>query len=258
MDINRSSLYYEARPETEYNLELMHLIDEEFTRHPFMGVESMTTYLQKDHDKECGPKRVRRLMRQMGLMAIYPKPNTSRPNKQHKIYPYLLSEVNIERANQVWSTDITYIRLKHGFAYLVAIMDWYSRSVLSWRLSNTMDNSFCCEALDEALATHGIPEIFNSDQGSQFTSEAFIGRLTGKHISISMDGRGRALDNIFVERLWRSVKYQNVYIKGYETIQQAQEGLEEYFHYYNHERYHQSLQKERPWDVYTGQVRLAA
>jgi len=257
LGIARSGLYYQRRPEPEYNVRLMNLIDEEFTRHPFMGVEGMTEYLRAK-GKHCGYKRIRRLMRKMGLMAVYPKPNTSRPNKQHAIYPYLLKDAVIERPNQVWSVDITYIRLRHGFAYLVAIMDWYSRGVLSWRLSNTMDNSFCCDALDEALKLHGVPEIFNSDQGSQFTSEEFISRLTAKHISISMDGRGRAFDNIFIERLWRSVKYQNVYLKGYETIAEAQEGLAEYFHYYNHERLHMSLGYRKPWDVYQGIIRKAA
>ena len=217
----------------------------------------MTAYL-RDIGKHCGPKRVRRLMRMMGLEAIYPKPNTSRANRRHQVYPYLLNDVCVDRPNQVWATDITYIRLRHGFAYLVVVMDWYSRAVLSWRLSNTMDVSFCCEALDEALARYGSPEIFNSDQGAQFTSEAFISRLKAKQISISMDGRGRALDNIFVERLWRTVKYQNIYIKGYETIQEAQEGLTEYFYYYNHNRLHQSLENKRPWKVYTQEVRLAA
>jgi len=256
LGIARSGLYYRRRPEKEYNVRLMNLIDEEFTRHPFMGVPCMTAYL-RDTGKHCGPKRVRRLMRKMGLMAVYPKPNTSRPNKQHMTYPHLLKDVVIERPNQVWSIDITYIRLRHGFAYLVAVMDWYSRGVLSWRLSNTMDSGFCCDALDEALRLYGVPEVFNSDQGCQFTSQEFIGRLTAKHITISMDGRGRAFDNIFVERLWRSVKYQNVYLKGYETIAEAQEGLAEYFHYYNHERLHRSLGYRRPWDVYLGKKQVA-
>ena len=255
--INRSRLYYQSVPESAYNIELMNIIDEEFTRHPFMGVRSMIAYL-RDIGKKCGPKRVRRLMRKMGLMPIYPKPNTSRPNKRHAIYPYLLTDVTVERPNQVWSTDITYIRLKHGFAYLVAVMDWYSRSVLSWRLSNTMDVSFCCEALDEALEKHGTPEIFNTDQGAQFTSEAFIKRLTAQQISISMDGRGRVFDNIFIERLWRSVKYQDVYINGYKTMQEAQNGLAKYFDYYNHGRLHQSLGDKRPWDVYEEKMRGAA
>lgn len=252
LSISRSGLYYSKRPENPYNIELMHLIDEEFTRHPYMGVKSMTTYLRKDKHKHCGPKRVRRLLRKMGLLAVYPKRNTSIPNKQHEIYPYLLREVTISKPNQVWTTDITYIRLRHGFAYLVAIMDWHSRSVLSWRLSNTLDSSFCCEALDEALKLYGAPEIFNSDQGCQFTCEAFINILKAKHISISMDGRGRVFDNIFIERLWRTVKYQNVYLKGYETMQETQEGLTEYFRYYNHGRRHQALEDLRPWDVYKG------
>ncbi|MEA3347038.1 MAG: IS3 family transposase [Candidatus Auribacterota bacterium] len=258
LGISRSGLYYQKRPENPYNMELMNLIDEEFTRHPFMGVKAMTTHLRKDKGKHCGPKRVRRLMRKMGLMAVYPKRKTSIPNKEHEVYPYLLRDVTIDRPNQVWATDITYIRLRHGFAYLVAIMDWHSRSVLSWRLSNTMDSSFCCEALDEALKLYGAPEVFNSDQGSQFTSEAFISRLKAKHISISMDGRGRVFDNIFVERLWRTVKYQDIYIKGYETMQEVQEGLTKYFHYYNHERRHQSLRELRPWDVYEGIDQAAA
>lgn len=257
LDVSRSGYYYQPRPENAYNVELMNLIDEEFTRHPFMGVDGMVAYL-RDRRRHCGPKRVRRLMRKMGLMAVHPHPNTSRPNKEHLIYPYLLRETVIEQPNQVWSTDITYIRLRHGFVYLVAIMDWYSRSVLSWRLSNTLDTRFCLEALDEALERHGVPEIFNSDQGSQFTSAEFIGRLTAKQISISMDGRGRAHDNIFIERLWRSVKYQNVYLKGYESIADAQQGLAEYFEYYNHERLHSSLNYRRPWDVYQGLIRQAA
>jgi putative transposase len=257
LGINRSGLYYQAQPESAYNLGLMSQIDEEFTRHPFMGVDGMVAYL-KDKSSHCGPKRIRRLMRTMGLEAVYPKPNTSRPNKQHVIYPYLLEGLTIERTNQVWSTDITYIRLQHGFAYLVAVIDWYSRRVLSWRLSNTMDSSFCCEALEEALTIYGRPEIFNSDQGSQFTSQEFIQRLVARQISISMDGRGRALDNVFVERLWRSVKYENVYLKGYETMQQAQEGLKEYFDYYNNDRLHRSLGYQRPSDVYRGTLALAA
>lgn len=257
LGISRSGLYYEKRGENEYNLLIMNEIDEEFTRHPVLGVPSMVAYL-RDKKICCGPKRVRRLMRKMGLMAIYPKKNTSIPNNQHKVYPYLLKDVKIDRPNQVWCTDITYIRLKHGFAYLVVIMDWFSRSILSWRLSNTLDNKFCCEALAEALYRHGTPEIFNSDQGSQFTSADFIGLLTEKHISISMDGKGRAFDNIFVERLWRTVKYQNVYIKGYETMFEAQEGLTEYFEYYNHGRLHESLEYKRPWAVYSGKVRIAA
>ncbi len=176
LSISRSGLYYEVKSESQYNLEFMNMIDAEYTAHPDMGVPSMTAYL-RNSGKKCGPKRVRRLMRLMGLEAIYPKPRTSIPNKQHEVYPYLLKDVEITRVNQVWSTDITYIRLKHGFAYLVAVMDWYSRKVLSWRLSNTMDAGFCCETLDEALMFYGTPDVFNSDQGSQFTSVEFIDRL---------------------------------------------------------------------------------
>lgn len=251
LDISRAGLYYEPKSETTYNLELMNMIDEEYTAHPDMGIPSMTAYL-RNKGKKCGPKRVRRLMRLMGLEAIYPKPRTSISNKQHEIYPYLLKDVEISKPNQVWSSDITYIRLKHGYAYLVAIMDWYSRKVLSWRLSNTMDVGFCCEALEEALLFYGRPDMFNSDQGSQFTSGAFIGQLKEKGISISMTGKGRALDNVFIERLWRTVKYGNVYIKGYETILEAAEGLKEYFEYYNERRLHSSLGNKCPDMVYYG------
>jgi putative transposase len=247
--VNRSGLYYQAKPNSGVNIELMHLIDEEFTRHPSMGVARMTAYL-RDEGKGCNIKRVCRLMRVMGLEAIYPKPHTSRANQQHEIYPYLLRDVVINRSNQVWSTDITYVRLLHGFAYWVAIMDWHSRSVLSFRLSNTMDTAFCLEALHEAIDRHGCPEIFNSDQGAQFTSHEFIGCLKEHPISISMDGRGRALDNVFIERLWRTVKYEDVYIKGYETMMEAQKGLTAFFEYYNTGRLHQSLGYRRPMDVY--------
>ncbi len=251
LDISRSGLYYEPMGESAYNVDLMNMIDAKYTAHPDMGVPSMTIYL-RNSGKKCGPKRVRRLMRLMGLEAIYPKPRTSIPNKQHEVYPYLLKDVEIIRPNQVWSTDITYIRLKHGFAYLVAIMDWYSRKVLSWRLSNTMDTGFCCEALEEALMFYGKPDVFNSDQGSQFTSKDFIDRLKGKKISISMTGTGRALDNVFIERLWRTIKYGNIYIKSYETLSEAVSGLKEYFEYYNEQRGHSSLGGKCPDMVYYG------
>jgi putative transposase len=253
LDISRSGLYYEPKGESEYNLKLMNMIDKEYTDHPNMGVPSMTSYL-RNMGKKCGPKRVRRLMKLMGLEAIYPKPRTSIPNKQHKIYPYLLKDVELMRPNQVWSTDITYIRLKHGFAYLVAIMDWYSRKVLSWRLSNTMDVGFCCEALEEALLFYGTPDVFNSDQGSQFTSGGFIDLLKGKGITISMTGKGRALDNVFVERLWWTVKYNDVYIKGYETVPEARAGLKKFFEYYNERRGHSSLEGKSPDMVYYGKT----
>ena len=250
--ISRSRLYYEPKGESKYNIELMNMIDKEYTDHPNMGVPSMTSYL-RSKGKKCGPKRVRRLMRLMGLEAIYPKPRTSIPNKQHKVYPYLLKDVKVSQPNQVWCTDITYIRLKHGFAYLVAIMDWYSRKVLSWRLSNTIDTWFCCETLEEAMMFYGKPEVFNSDQGSQFTSSEFIDRLTGKDISISMTGKGRALDNVFIERLWWTVKYHDVYIKGYETITEAAAGLKKFFKYYNERRLHSSLGDKCPDMIYYGE-----
>jgi len=258
LGLNRAGLYYRRRPESVYNLELMRLIDEEFTRHPEKGVPSMTAWLRDDADKPCNPKRVRRLMRQMGLEPVYPKPNTSRPNKQHRIYPYLLKDLTVDRPDQVWCSDITYIRLRRGFCYLSVVMDWYSRAVLSWRLSNTLDSDFCVEALREALDKYPAPEIFNSDQGAQYTSGDFIGVLKERRINISMDGRGRALDNIFVERLWRTVKYQNIYIRGYETLPEVQAGLTAYFPYYNRHRHHQSLKYRKPWDIYTGTARIAA
>ena len=228
---------------------LLRLLDEEYTRHPFYGSRRMTKYL-------CGcghvvnRKRVQRLMQTLGLAGMAPGPNTSKPHPQHKIYPYLLRGVDIIRPNQVWSTDITYIRLPRGFVYLVAIIDWYSRKVLAWRLSNTMDAGFCVDCLEEAIKTYGTPEIFNSDQGSQFTSEAFTGVLIENDITISMDGRGRALDNIFVERLWRTVKYEEVYLKQHGSIQGLLMGLTDYFMFYNEERLHQSLDYKTPDVVY--------
>ncbi len=208
----------------------------------------MTAWLQRQ-GYEVNRKRVSRLMRLMGLQAIYPKPNLSLKHPDHRIYPYLLRDVEIVYPDQVWSTDITYIRMKGGFLYLTAIIDWYSRYVLSWRLSNTLDSYFCIEALEEALATKQ-PEIFNTDQGSQFTSIKFTGILEDHRIGISMDGRGRALDNVFVERLWRSVKYEDVYLRDYTTPLEAQLGLDHYFRFYNHERLHQSLDYSTPYEVY--------
>ncbi len=195
-------------------------------------------------------KRIQRLMRKMGLEGLAPGPSTSRPASGHKVYPYLLRNVVVERPNQVWSSDITYIPLRHGFLYLVAVMDWFSRHVLSWRLSNSLDVEFCVEALDEALG-HGCPEIFNTDQGAQFTSREFTERLLSSSIAISMDGKGRALDNVFIERLWRSVKYEDIYLKGYEIGADCQRGLSKYFQFYSHERPHQSLNFRTPWEVYT-------
>ena len=200
---------------------------------------------------QVGEKLVRRLMRSMNLLAIYPRPDLSKPHPEHKIYPYLLKGLAIIRANQVWAADITYIQLARGFCYLVAIMDWFSRYVLSWRVSNTLDADFCVECLQEAF-DYGKPEIFNTDQGSQFTSNDFTQKLLDKHVRISMDGRGRVFDNIFIERLWRTVKYQNIYVQDYETVQDVREGLKIYFDFYNMERLHQSLKYQTPWEVYSG------
>jgi len=210
----------------------------------------MTTYL-RSLGFAVGKDHVRTLLRSMGLTAIYPKPHLSKPHPTHKLYPYLLRDVAVVRPNQVWSADITYIRLKAGFAYLVAILDWFSRYVLAWRISNSLAADFCIEALEEAFSLYGRSDIFNSDQGAQFTDGNFIAELLKRRVSISMDGRGRCHDNIFVERLWRSVKYENVYLFGYETIPQARTGLSRYFQFYNKERFHQSLSNQTPWQVYT-------
>ena len=214
------------------------------------GSRNMKIFLARE-GLRVNRKRIQRLMRLMGIQAIYPKPRLSIGGKGHKIYPYLLKNLSINRPDQVWCTDITYIRLAHGFVYLVAIMDWYSRRVLSWRLSNTLDTDFCLEALEEALE-HGKPEIFNTDQGCQFTSESFTGRLKKAEIKISMDGRGRVFDNIMIERLWRTLKYQDIYIKDYQTVMALQAGLDEYFQFYNNERPHQSLEEKTPSMVYYG------
>ena len=237
-----------AKPD-EQELALLVLIDVEYTRRPFYGSRKIKIYL-RNLGHRINRKRVQRLMALLGLAGMAPGPNTSRPHPQHKIYPYLLRGVVVTRPNQVWSTDITYIRLPRGFVYLIAVIDWYSRRVLSWRLSNTMDSGFCVDCLEEALQNYGTPEIFNTDQGSQFTSEAFTGVLLKKSIAISMDGRGRALDNIFVERLWRSVKHEDVYLKGYGTLPELLLGLTEYFVFYNTERTHQSLGYDTPDQVY--------
>lgn len=228
---------------------LLQLIDEEYTRHPFFGSRKIRVYLRGLSHK-VNRKCVQRLMRILGLAGMAPGPNTSKAHPQHKVYPYLLRGLNIVRPNQVWSTDITYIRLPRGFVYLVAIIDWYSRKVLSWRLSNSMDASFCVDCLQEAIMHFGRPEIFNSDQGSQFTSDVFTGVLIENGITISMDGRGRALDNIFVERLWRTVKYEEIYLKKYDSLPDLLLGLTEYFMFYNDARPHQSLDYETPSSVY--------
>jgi putative transposase len=233
----------------EEELLILTLIDAEYTRHPFYGSRKMVVHL-RIRGLIVNRKRVQRLMQILGLAGMAPGPNTSLPHPQHKIYPYLLRGVNVTRPNQVWSTDITYIRLARGFVYLAAVIDWYSRKVLAWRLSNTLDSGFCVDCLEQSLRTHGTPEIFNTDQGCQFTSDAFTGVLNFHGIAISMDGRGRALDNIFVERLWRSVKHEDVYLKGYIDMPGLQLGLTEYFEFYNTERPHQSLGDLTPIQVY--------
>ena len=228
---------------------MLGLIDAEYTRHPFYGSRKIKHYL-RGLEYKISRKRVQRLMGVLGLVGMAPGPNTSRPHPQHKVYPYLLRGVKVLRPNQVWSADITYIRLAHGFVYRVAMMDGYSRKVLSWRLSNTLDSGFCVDCLEQALQKYDTPEIFNTDQGCQFTREAFTGILLQRGIAISMDGRGRALDNIFVERLWRSVKHEDVYLKGYATMPELLTGLTEYFMFYNTERTHQSLGYDTPDQVY--------
>jgi putative transposase len=249
--VSRATFYAQKAPDPVDGLDLLHsrLIDEEYTRHPFYGTRRMVVFLLTV-GHTVNRKRVQRLMRLMGLAGIAPGPNTSRPHPEHKVYPYLLRGVAVVRPNQVWSTDITYIRLPRCFAYLVAIIDWYSRRVLSWRISNSMEAVFCVDCLEDALRAHGKPEIFNSDQGSQFTSAAFTSVLEREGIVISMDGRGRVFDNIFVERLWRNVKYEDVYLKGYAMMGELMVGLAEYFAFYNGERPHQSLGNETPDVVY--------
>ena len=249
--VSRVTVYAnrEAQAGCERDLLLCRLIDEEYTRRPFYGSRKMVVYL-KTAGHLVNRKRVQRLMREMGLAGMAPGPNTSRPHPEHKVYPYLLRGVAITRPNQVWGTDITDIRLARGCAYLVAVLDWYSRRVLSWRISNGMEAVFCVECLEDALRVHGKPEIFNSDQGSQFTSEAFTNVLKREGVTISMDGRGRAFDNIFVERLWRSVKHEDVYLKGYANREELMVGLAAYIAFYNGERPHQSLANRTPDEVF--------
>lgn len=252
LGVNRSGLYYEPAGENSENLELMRLLDEQYTRTPFYGSRKMVAWLATQ-GRAVNRKRVSRLMALMGIEAVYPKPKLSQPGEGHRIYPYLLKGTTVERVNQVWSTDITYIRMAQGFLYLVAVMDWFSRFVLSWSLSLTLEVDFCLEALQRALR-RAQPDIFNSDQGSQFTSQAFTGQLNAKGIAISMDGRGRCMDNIFVERLWRSVKHEEVYLHDYESVTEARARLDRYFRFYNHERLHQSLDYRTPAAIYLGRA----
>jgi len=253
LDLPRSTFYHVPEPVSEADLALMKLIDRCHMELPFYGSRRIVDWLG-DEGYLVSRKRVQRLMRTMGIVAVYPKKNLSRANQAHRVYPYLLRNLNIDRPNQVWATDITYLPMARGFVYLVAVIDWYSRRVLSWRLSNTLDSQFCVDALEDAIAKYGAPEIFNTDQGSQFTSEEFTGVLKREEIQISMDGKGRWLDNVFVERLWRSVKYEEVYLKAYDNVGHARQSLETYFKFYNEKRRHQSLDRQTPDSVYYEQV----
>lgn len=257
LDLSRSSVYYEPRPLSERDLVLMRRMDELHLKWPFYGARKLRRELMFD-GHAVGLRHVRTLMRRMGMETIYRKPRTSIPARQAAIKPYLLTGLVIERPNQVWAADLTYIPMAHGFQYLVAILDVWSRKVLSWRVSNTMTPDFCVEALQAALAAHGRPEIFNTDQGSQFTCEDWTNVLEAADVKISMDGKGRWIDNVFIERLWRSVKYENVYLKAYETGSALREGLTEYFEFYNAERTHQALDYRRPDDVYYDRPALKA
>lgn len=255
LGLPRSTCYYHGADESEKNLELMRLLDEQYMQTPFYGSRRMAWWLQEQGYK-VNRKRIQRLLRLMGLEAVYPRPRTSDPNLEHRIYPYLLRNLAISKVNQVWSADITYIPMSRGFMYLVAILDWHSRYVVAWRLSNSLDSDFCVEALQAALAL-GQPQIFNTDQGCQFTSRAFTSVLEQRQIAISMDGRGRALDNVFIERLWWSVKYEDVYLRSYETVLELEAGLAAYFEFYCRRRPHSSLENRMPWDVYSLASRTA-
>ena len=249
LGVGRSTYYYVSSGESALTLELMRMIDEQFLETPFYGARQMMRWLFRN-GHVVSRKRITRLMRLMGLSVIYQKPNTSRPNLKHKIYPYLLRGLDIVTPNQVWCSDITYIPMRKGFLYLVAIMDWHSRKVLSWRLSNTMDAAFCVDALQEALGRHGAPDIFNTDQGSQFTSTDFTEVLKAASVRISMDGKGRCMDNIMIERLWRSLKYENVYLNAYETGSEAKAGIGKWINFYNGQRPHSSLDGSTPNEAY--------
>lgn len=254
--VSRSGLYYEPVPTDEEELALMRRIDELHLRLPFFGSRKIADALRKQ-GLLVNRKRVQRLMRLMGLEALAPKPKTSEPHPEHAVYPYLLKGLEISRPNQVWAADITYIPMRVGFVYLVAIMDWYSRRVLAWRISNTLDTSFCVEALDDALARFGQPEIFNTDQGAQFTAEAFTKVLRDRGVAISMDGKGRCIDNVFVERLWRSLKYEEVYLHAYDSVAEARASIGRYMVFYNEQRSHQALGYQTPDAFYRLVVRAA-
>ncbi|WP_412556582.1 IS3 family transposase [Sulfitobacter pontiacus] len=249
LSISRSSFYYEPKGESEMNLDLMRVIDKQFLETPFYGVRQMTWHLRNEQHL-VNEKRIRRLMRLMGLMPIYQKPNTSKAAKGHKIYPYLLRGLRVDRPNQVWCAEITYLPMRRGFLYLVAIMDWHTRKVLAWRISNTLEAGFCVDALNEAIHKFGPPDIMNTDQGSQFTSFAWKNRLRSANVRISMDGKGRFLDNIFVERLWRSLKYECIYLHAWETGSEARDGVRKWIEFYNHKRPHSALGGKPPAVVY--------
>ena len=254
LEIARSTVYYQPAPAVSAeDLDLMRQIDEIYLKWPFYGTRRIRNELIR-RGYRVNRKRVQRLMRLMGLQAIYPRRRTSPPAPGHRIYPYLLRDLSINRPNQVWATDITYIPMAQGFMYLVAILDWHSRRVLSWRLSNTLDTDFCIEALEEALSRNGPPDIFNTDQGAQFTSAAFTDVLKAHQVQISMDGKGRWMDNVFVERLWRTVKYEDIYLRAYENPAQLRAGLERYFRFYNTQRGHTALDKQTPDEVYFGKI----
>jgi putative transposase len=252
LGIARSTYYYQPAKESEYNLLLMRLIDQQYLQTPFFGSRQMTAWLRQQQHS-VNRKRIQRLMQKMGLQGAVPGPHTSKPHPEHKVYPYLLRDMTLEFSNLVWSTDITYIPMPQGFMYLVAVIDWYSRYVLSWRLSNTLDTGFCLQALEDALSQQ-TPCIFNTDQGCQFTSNEFTQCLKERAILISMDGRGRALDNIFVERLWRTVKYEDIYLRDYSSVLELEAGLSKYFHFYNHERPHSSLGGKTPIIVHSSSL----
>jgi putative transposase len=252
LGVCRSSRYYKRRQRIHSDdLKLMRMIDEQYLKNPSSGTRSMRNYLRRQGYR-VNRKRVQRLMRIMGIEAIYPKPKTSWPHPDHKVYPYLLRNLNIDRPNQVWAADITYIPMARGSMYLTVVMDWYSRKVLSWRLSNTLEADFCVAALEEALLRYGRPEIFNTDQGAQFTSQAFTGILKSHEVQISMDGRGRVQDNIFIERLWWSIKYQYLYLWAFDNATQLRQGLSQWFQFYNQERSHQALDNLTPDELYYG------
>ena len=259
LKIHRSGLYYQPRGESKLNLELMRLMDEHYTHHPFKGARRMHTWLTLDKGYKISKNRIERLYyRVMGLQAIMPGKHTSRRNKEHKVYPYLLRNLTVDHPNQVWAIDITYIPMRKGFMYLVAIIDLHSRYVLNWSVSNSMDAQWCKETLEEAIDRHGQPEIINTDQGSQFTSEVFTHSVLSRNIKLSMDGKGRAIDNVFIERLWRSVKYESIYLNPPESGVNLYRQLKTYFDFYNHRRRHQGIEDEIPYNRYLKQERKAA